>query len=123
MRWLKSIPGIGAFFSVLIRYEVGDMARFRSAGKFAAYTGLVPSTYASGERLYHGKITRQGNRYLRWAFIEAVTPATRVSPELRAFHERIARKNGKKAARVATARKLAEIVWHVWTEQRFYEVR
>jgi transposase len=123
VRWLKSIPGIGAFFSVLIRYEVGDMARFRSAGKFAAYTGLVPSTYASGERLYHGKITRQGNRYLRWAFIEAVTPATRVSPELRAFHERIARKNGKKAARVATARKLAEIVWHVWTEQRFYEVR
>lgn len=123
VRWLKSIPGIGDFFSVLIRYEVGDMARFRSAGKFAAYTGLIPSTYASGERLYHGKITKQGNRYLRWAFIEAVTPATRVSPELRAFHERIARKNGKKAARVATARKLAEIVWHVWTEQRFYEVR
>ena len=123
VRWLKSIPGIGDFFSVLIRYEVGDMARFRSAGKFAAYTGLVPSTYASGERLYHGKITKQGNRYLRWAFIEAVTPAARVSPGLRAFHERIARKNGKKAARVATARKLAEIVWHVWTEQRFYEVR
>ena len=123
VKWLKSIPGIGDFFSVLIRYEVGDMARFRSAGKFAAYTGLVPSTYASGERLYHGKITKQGNRYLRWAFIEAVTPAARVSPGLRAFHERIARKNCKKAARVATARKLAEIVWHVWTEQRFYEVR
>ncbi len=121
--WLKSIPGIGDFFSVLIRYEVGDMARFRTARKFAAYTGLIPSTYASGDRLYHGKITKQGNKYLRWAFIEAVTPATRVSPSLRAFYERIARKNGKKDARVATARKLAEIVWHVWTEQRFYEVR
>jgi transposase len=60
-------------------YEVCDMARFRSAKKLAAYTGLIPSTYAWGNRLYHGRITKQLNKYLRWAFIEAVTPATRVS--------------------------------------------
>lgn len=84
VRWFKSIPGFGDFFSVLIRYEVGDVSRFRSAKKFVAYTGLIPSTYASGNRLCHGKITKQGKKYLRWAFIEAVTPAARVSPELRA---------------------------------------
>lgn len=123
VRWLKSMPGIGDFFSVLIRYEVGDISRFRSPSKFAAYTGLIPSTYASGERIYHGRITKQGNKYLRWAFVEAVTPAVRVSPEFRSYYERIKKRKGAKDARVATARKLAEIAWYVWTEERLYEVR
>lgn len=123
VRWLKSMPGIGDFLSVLIRYEVGDIRRFRSPGKFSSYTGLIPSTYASGGKVHHGKITRQGNKYLRWAFIEAVTPATRVSPELRLYYEGIKRRKGPKDARVATARKLAEIAWHVWSEERFYEMR
>src|SRR3972149_3814728 len=42
--WLKSLPGIGKFFSVLIRYEVDEIGRFRTSKKLAAYTGLVPST-------------------------------------------------------------------------------
>lgn len=123
VKWLKSMPGIGDFLSVLIRYEVGDVRRFRSAQKFSAYTGLIPSTYASGGKVHHGRITRQGNKYLRWAFIEAVTPAVKVSPELRSYYERIKRRKGSKDARVATARKLAEIAWHVWSEERFYEMR
>lgn len=117
------MPGIGDFLSVLIRYEVGDIARFPSPGKFAAYTGLVPSTYSSGNRTYHGRITKQGNKYLRWAFIEAATPALRSSPEIRSYYERIKRRKGSKDSRVATARKLAEIAWYVWSEGRFYEVR
>jgi len=42
--WLRSLPGVGEFFSVLIRHEVGEMERFPSSKKFASYTGLVPST-------------------------------------------------------------------------------
>ena len=58
VQWLSSLPGIGPFFSVLIRYEVDDIRRFRSAKKFAGYTGLVPSTYASGIRQVHGRLAR-----------------------------------------------------------------
>lgn len=46
--------------------------RFPDAKHFASYTGLVPSTYASSSRLTHGPLTKQGNRWLRWAFIEPV---------------------------------------------------
>ena len=46
IEWLMSMPGIGDFISVLIRYEADDITRFRTAKKFAGYTGLVPSTYA-----------------------------------------------------------------------------
>jgi len=123
VRWLTSLPGIGSFLSVLIRYEVDDMQRFREAKKFAGYTGLVSSTYASGSRLVHGRLTKQGNKWLRWAFIEAVIPAIRCSPFLRRYYERIKARLGVKEAKTATARKLAELTWAVWTQRRCYEER
>jgi transposase len=120
---LASLPGIGPFFSVLIRYEVDDIRRFREAKKFAAYTGLVPSTHSSESRTMHGPLTKQGNKWLRWAFIEAVTPAVTRCPWLRRYYEKIRDRRGTKDARTATARKLAELTWTVWTEQRWYEMR
>lgn len=123
VEWLASLPGIGPFFSVLIRYEVDDIKRFREAKKFAAYTGLVPSTYASGARVAHGRLTKQGNKWLRWAFVEAVAPAIRTSPSLRRYYARLRARRGAKDARVATARKLAELAWTVWTEGRIYVER
>jgi transposase len=123
VRLLASVPGIGSFLSVLVRWEVEEMVRFRQAKKFAAYTGLVPSTYASGNRVVHGRLTKQGNKWLRWAFIEAVSPAVRTSPYLRSYYQRIKLRRGAKDARTATARKLAELVWAIWTERRMYEER
>jgi transposase len=120
VQWLASVPGIGAFFSVLVRYEMDDVSRFRTPKKFASYTGLVPSTYASGSRTVHGRLTKQGNKWLRWAFIEAVWPAVRKSPWISEYFRRIHRRRGAKDARAATARKLAELAWTVWTEKRFY---
>lgn len=111
--WLRSLPGVGAFLSVLIRWEVDDIERFPSAKHFASYTGLVPSTYASGARVVHGRLTKQGNKWLRWALIEAVTPAVRSSPALACFYQKIKARRGAKDARTATARKLAELVWTV----------
>lgn len=123
VEWLRSIPGIGEFFSVLIRYEVDTIERFPQAKKFASYTGLIPSTYASGERQVHGRLTKQGNKWLRWAFIEAVTPAVRTSPWLNRYYQRLKARKGPKDARTATARKLAELVWRVWSEKRPYHER
>ncbi len=121
--WLRSLPGVGEFFSVLIRHEVGEMERFPSAKKFASYTGLVPSTYASGKRITHGRLAKEGNKWPGWAFIEAVSPAIRCSPCLRGYYMRIKARRGTKDARTATARKLAELAWTVCTEKRFYEER
>lgn len=118
--WLFSLPGIGKFLSVLIRYEVDNIERFSSAKKFTGYTGLVPSTYASGQRMVHGRLTKRGNKWLRWAFIEAVTPAIRKSAMLRRYYDRIKARRGCKDARAATARKLAELAWTVWTEKRLF---
>ncbi len=103
---LKSLPGIGRFLSVLIRYEIDDIDRFRTPKKLAAYAGLVPSTYQSGNRRVHGKLTKQGNKHLRWAMIEAVSPAMRWSPYIYRYYHRIKRKAGTGAARVDPARRV-----------------
>jgi transposase len=121
--WLASLPGIGAFLAVLIRYEVAEITRFPAAKKLAGYTGLIPSTYGTGSRLVHGRLVNQDNKWLRWAFIEAVTPAITHEPALRRFYDKMKARRGSTDARTATARKLAELAWTVWTQQRRYEHR
>jgi transposase len=116
---LSSIPGIGPILAVTIRYEIDDIERFMSAGKLCSYAGLVPSTYSSGNRTYQGKITKQGNKWLRWAMIEAAQQAPSKDLWLKGFYQRIS-KNGKKIARVAVARKLLEIIYRIWKEEKPY---
>jgi transposase len=111
---LTQIPGIGPYLAALIYWEIGDVERFANASKLVGYCGLGPRVYSSGGRTFHGPITRQGNRYLRWAFVNASQHyyQGRRGP-LGDFFQRIAKKHGTKAARVALARKLATITWHL----------
>ena len=120
---IETIPGFATFFSVLVRYEIGDIQRFRTADKLCAYAGLVPSTYASGNRCFQGSITKQGNAHLRWAAVEAAQQAVRTNPIFREIYERVRLRKGSKVARVAVARKLLEWVYRVWkTGKSFQEL-
>ncbi len=120
---LKSIPGIGPFFSVLILYEIDDISRFRDAKKLCSYAGLVPSTYASGGKVFHGRITKTGSKWLRWAAIEAAQTAVRSDPEFRGYYQHIRIRKGTNAAKVATARRLLTIVYRLLYQGRLYEKR
>ncbi len=116
VKLLKTIPGIGEFFARLIDAETDDISRFCNSKKLAANAGLVPSTYSSGGKTFHGKIIKQGNKWLRWAFVEAVAPAIRVQYEsLKTI--------GTNKARVASARKLLTIALQILRDQRAYEQR
>lgn len=106
-RLLESIPGIGPFFSVLILYEIDDISRFRDDKKLCSYAGIVPSTYSSGGKTFHGRITKTGNKWLRWAAIEAAQTAVRRDAEFRAYYQTIRARKGTNAAKVATARRLS----------------
>lgn len=121
VKLLRSIPGFGPFFSVLVAKEIDDISRFSDEKKLCAYVGLVPSTYASGGKVFHGRIIKMGNKWLRWALVEAVSPAIRSDPELFAYHERLRVKKGSNAARVATARRLLTIVYRVLSQERLYQ--
>ncbi len=117
-KYLKSIPGIGQFFAMLIESEIGDIHRFRSPKKLAAYVGLVPSTYSSGGRTVNGRIIKRGNKLLRWALIEAVLPAIRSNEELRSDYDHLRKRMNWNKAKVVIARKLLTIVFKCLKEQR-----
>ena len=85
-----------------------------------AYAGVIPSTHSSGERSYHGKIIKEGNRWLRWAAVEAVWPAIRADFDIRLYNERMKRRKGANSAKVATARRLLTIIYRMLKENRPY---
>jgi len=103
--------GIGLFSALVIVCEYGDVERFRSAKQAGAYSGLTPRVRQSGEHSYHGHISRQGSSWLRWILIEAAMKLVRRDPALANFYTRIRKRSSAKIARVAAARKLAEICW------------
>ena len=111
--------GIGRILALTISAETGDINRFPSPDKLAAYAGLVPSTYSSGGRTVNGRITKQGSRNLRWALVEASMHAWRKDPKLGKIYRRVKRRKGTKVARIAVARRLAEMIWAELTFARF----
>jgi transposase len=117
---IDSIPGFGLFLSVLAKIEIGEISRFKSATHLASYAGVVPSTYSSGGRIRHGRIVKQGNRFLRWCLVEAAIHCGKEDGDLKRFYLRMKRKKGTKSARVATARKLCAILYRVLCQKDYY---
>jgi transposase len=119
-RLISTLPGFKEFFPVLVSVEIADINRFDSPAKLHSYAGLVPSTHASGDKLYHGKLVRQGNKWLRWAAVEAVWPAVRSDFDIRQYYQRRKMRKGANSAKVATARRLLTIIYRVLKEKRAY---
>jgi len=117
---LATLPGIGDFFAVLLAVEIDDVHRFSRPQKLAAYAGLVPSTYASGGYVHHGRITKRGNKWIRWACIEAAYPAIREDAGLRCLYERLKIAKGANVAKVAVAKRLLTIAYRMLRENRPY---
>lgn len=108
---LTEIYGVGLFSALLIVAELGEVERFRRAKQVGAYAGLTSRVHQSGDHCYRGSITRQGSPWLRWILVEAAMKATRRDVALRNFYTRVRKRSSAKIARVASARKLAEICW------------
>jgi transposase len=68
---ILSIPGFGEILSDIVALEIEDIKRFSSSSKLVSYVGLIPSTYGSAGKVYHGDLIPHGNRWLRYAFVEA----------------------------------------------------
>jgi transposase len=117
---LSTIPGIGKTLAVLISTEIDGISRFRSPSRLCSYAGLVPSTHSSGGKTYHGKITLEGNKWLRWALMEAVVPASYADAEIRTRLNALRKIKNANVAKTIMARWLLKVVYHVLKEDRSY---
>ena len=70
---LMQCRGIDLINSFLIKSEIGDFNRFKSGRKVTSWVGLNPKNNSSGEKEIHGKITKDGNKYVRRALTEGLS--------------------------------------------------
>lgn len=106
VRLLRTVPGIGLISAMYLLLELGDITRFTRAEQLAAYVGLTPSQYSSGENVRMGRITRCGKSDLRAILTEVAWTAIKKDPELREVYENLKFRRGAKKAIVAVARRL-----------------
>jgi transposase len=115
--WLNAGPGIGDMLALTILLESGTMARFPSVGDFASYGRGVKS-----QRLSHGDVkgqgnTKNGNKYLGWAFVEAAHVAIRVDPGIKRFSQRKQVKRHKLVALKTVTHKLVRASYYIIRDQ------
>ena len=110
---LRTIPGIGPRSAEALVAYTDDVKRFSNRKQFGSYFGLTPTEDSSGERVRRGRISKRGPSVVRWVLVEAARCAIRCCPAFRDFAERVARgrKDRRKKAVVATARKLTAIAF------------
>lgn len=113
VRLLMTLPGVGFATAQTLLAALGDLSRFPSADHAAAYLGLVPSTFQSGDKTYHGHITKRGSSHARWMLVEAAQNLDSHPGPLGAFFRKLAAKKCRNIAVVATARKLVILAWHL----------
>ena len=115
VRKLRLIKGVGILTVMTFLTELGDLNRFANRRQLAAYLGLAPSAFESGncdDR--KGHITRQGPSRLRHVLCQAAWACIRYSETWREKYDRIRRGSYKrsKTAIVGIMRQLAITMWH-----------
>ena len=86
---LTTIPGIGAILAATILSEIGDISRFSSTDKLAAYIGVDPTVNQSGEFVgTHVHMSKRGSPYLRRAVWMASVGAVQRDPMFKAYYEK-----------------------------------
>ena len=120
---LRSVDGIGSVLALTIALETGDIGRFATVGQFASYCRCVDSSRLSnGKRKGEGN-TKNGNRYLAWAFVEAANFAIRHNERIRRFYDRKKARKNRPVAVKAVAHKLARACYHMLRDQTPFDVK
>ena len=119
---LRAVPGVGRIVSLTVLAVFSDVRRFPSAKHAASYAGLVASTYDSGERVQHGRITRRGSSELRSMLCEAAHHARRPDHPLHPYFIRWVVRRGYKMAVVAVAHRLCRILYALLRDGTEFQV-
>ncbi len=119
---LLTVSGIGQILGMTIMLETGEISRFATVGDFASYCRCVGSQHLSnGKRKGQGN-TKNGNKYLAWAFVEAANFAVRYNAQIKRFYQRKHAKTNGVVAIKAVAHKLARACYYILRDQVPFDV-
>ena len=124
---LKQIKGVGTLIALTFLLTLEDPHRFGKSRDVGCYLGLQPGRRNSGQREPQLHISKEGDPYLRTLLVQGaqhVLGPFGIDCDLRRWGLKLAERggrNGKKRAIVATARKLAVLLHHLWVSGEVYE--
>lgn len=124
---LMSIPGIGFINASAILATIDKGQAFNSPREFAAWLGLTPSQYASGNTNRMGGITKRGDRYIRKQLIHGartvVCHAKHKTDNLNLWANKLRQTKSFNKTVVAMAHRLARLIWILLQRQEPYSPR
>ena len=123
-RRLTTIPGVGAITATCFVATIDDPGRFARADQVAAYLGLTPRRWQSGEVDRQGGISKAGNamaRHLLYEAANSLLARVKRSCALRSWALRLQERVGGKKARTALARKLAVLMHKLWRREQEFQ--
>jgi len=124
---LKQIKGVGTLIALTFLLTLEDPHRFPKSRDVGCYLGLQPGRRNSGQREPQMHISKEGDPYLRTLLVQGaqhILGPFGVDCDLRRWGLKLAErggKSGKKRAIIATARKLAVLLHHLWVSGEVYE--
>jgi len=119
--FLRTVPGIGKILSLVMLYEIDQVARFPEVGNFLSYSRLVRPEHESAGKKKGSGGKKIGNAHLKWAFSEAACLMLRAWPDAKKWLARQERKRGKKKALSVLEAKIGRTVYHLCRKQQPFD--
>ena len=120
-RYLSTVNGIGKIIALTIMLETGDIHRFEKVGNFTSYCRCMDSARISNGKKKGNGNSKNGNRYLSWAFIEAANFAIRFHEPAMRYYQRKMAATKHVIALKALAHKLARASYYIMRDQVHFD--
>jgi len=121
---LHSIPGVGVLNASAYAASIGNGQAFKNAKELGVWLGLTPKQYASGDKSKMSGITKRGNSYLRKQLIHGaralIARSHHKTDALSQWINQLREKKHFNCVVVATAHRLARLMWILLTKQTLY---
>ena len=120
---LCAVPGIGRLTALAFVLAIEDPSRFARSRDVPAFFGLVPSVRASGDAARHGRITKEGDRMVRFLLGQAAHACvrSRTPSALKDWALAVRARRGFAKGNCALARKLAVVMHRLWVTGASYD--
>ena len=119
---IKSVHGIGDILAMTIQLETGDISRFKKAGNYTSYCRCVDSSRMSNGKIKVSGNTKNGSKYLKWAFTEAAQRCRNWCDPAKKYYQKKGARTNNTVATIATAAKLSKAVFYILRDKVPFDV-
>ncbi len=118
---LKGVPGIWDILALTIMLETGDIKRFAKVGNYSSYCRCVNSRWFSNGKAKGKGNSKNGNKYLSWAYVEAANHALWNYDYVERYYKKKMAKTNHVVAIKTIAHKLARACYYIIRDQEDFD--